>query len=338
VLIMADDEDTPTLPAIISRKDAIAKGLKWCWFHQRHEPVEDFGKSKGRPGGLQPLCRTAKAEQERAKRAARDGYKPYTPAHVRAAAPDEMKWCAHHGAYCHKEDFGADARKADGLQSSCRRGQAELDAVRRATPEMKARAAAYGAEWREINAARVRESKKSYYALNRERELARCAARYAANRDGLRDGWLAYYSANADRIKAYQAVYRSAPANKKKIAERDADYRETNKEKMAEYRARYYAINREQFRAYRRNRRARVRMAEGSHTADDIKEIYSLQKGKCACCRKKVGDRYHIDHIQPLSKGGSNWPNNLQLLCPPCNIRKSDRDPIDHMQSMGFLL
>ena len=42
--------------------------------------------------------------------------------------------------------------------------------------------------------------------------------------------------------------------------------------------------------------------------------------------------------IKPLARGGTNQRTNLQLLCPPCNLSKSAKDPIDFMQSRGFLL
>jgi 5-methylcytosine-specific restriction endonuclease McrA len=29
--------------------------------------------------------------------------------------------------------------------------------------------------------------------------------------------------------------------------------------------------------------------------------------------------------MNPLSRGGSNWPSNLQLLCKTCNSSKNNR-------------
>jgi 5-methylcytosine-specific restriction endonuclease McrA len=63
-----------------------------------------------------------------------------------------------------------------------------------------------------------------------------------------------------------------------------------------------------------------------------------LQNGKCTVCRKTFGQSYHIDHIVPLSKGGDNTNLNIQILCPPCNLSKKDKDPVSYMQSMGFLI
>lgn len=45
--------------------------------------------------------------------------------------------------------------------------------------------------------------------------------------------------------------------------------------------------------------------------------------GLCAIC--KTTEKLTVDHIIPLSKGGSNDLNNLQILCKSCNSKKGDR-------------
>lgn len=47
---------------------------------------------------------------------------------------------------------------------------------------------------------------------------------------------------------------------------------------------------------------------------------------RCAECGKKSPHKglFQIDHIIPMSKGGKTTVNNLQLLCRPCNMKKSD--------------
>lgn len=89
-------------------------------------------------------------------------------------------------------------------------------------------------------------------------------------------------------------------------------------------------------------RRAQKKRAEGQHTASDIRRIYKdQQNGLCAyfeCCQTELDDSYHVDHIQPLARGGSNYANNLQLCCAPCNISKGASDPIEFARSLGLLL
>lgn len=66
--------------------------------------------------------------------------------------------------------------------------------------------------------------------------------------------------------------------------------------------------------------------------------LVKSQKGMCAACNKNLKNGYHVDHIMPLALGGKHEIQNIQLLCPPCNLKKSSKHPIDFMQSMGKLL
>ena len=102
--------------------------------------------------------------------------------------------------------------------------------------------------------------------------------------------------------------------------------------------ARWVKENRERHAANCRTRKARKRNAEGRHTDKDIKRILKLQRHKCAWCKICIRVEYHVDHIMPLARGGSNWPSNIQCLCPTCNLSKHARDPIEFAQSEGRLL
>lgn len=69
--------------------------------------------------------------------------------------------------------------------------------------------------------------------------------------------------------------------------------------------------------------------------------VYDKHSGTCAVCGQKTtmnlkdcsfGGRKapaHIDHIIPVSKGGGNSENNLQLLCHRCNCAKRDNQHFD---------
>lgn len=60
--------------------------------------------------------------------------------------------------------------------------------------------------------------------------------------------------------------------------------------------------------------------------------LYNRQDGKCTLCGRQlqiddctsVEDYLTLDHILPVSKGGSNGLMNLQGLCRHCNYQKQD--------------
>lgn len=77
-------------------------------------------------------------------------------------------------------------------------------------------------------------------------------------------------------------------------------------------------------RATRKARRRSLEVgAPGHATAEQIQARIDFYGGLCAYCRKRPFE--HLDHVIPLSRGGSNWPANLRPACRWCNISKRDR-------------
>ena len=55
-------------------------------------------------------------------------------------------------------------------------------------------------------------------------------------------------------------------------------------------------------------------------------QLYGEQEGFCNGCRDHFKIRnFTVDHILPRSRGGTDHPRNLQLLCGACNSTKGDR-------------
>lgn len=97
----------------------------------------------------------------------------------------------------------------------------------------------------------------------------------------------------------------------------------TDKEYIAKQNKIWALNNRELCRFYARKRSAMRKGAVGSHTLkewNDLKELYGFM---CLCCKQTEPEiKLTEDHIIPLSRGGTNYIDNIQPLCQPCNMRK----------------
>lgn len=55
-------------------------------------------------------------------------------------------------------------------------------------------------------------------------------------------------------------------------------------------------------------------------------QLMRRQRGHCAYCGSRFAAHlFEIDHMDPVSRGGSNDVHNLQVLCRRCNGRKSEQ-------------
>jgi hypothetical protein len=78
------------------------------------------------------------------------------------------------------------------------------------------------------------------------------------------------------------------------------------------------------------NRRARQLAAGGTFTAEQVRELYKKQDGRCVYCPKYLPlQAMQRDHIMPLALGGSNDIINIQLLCRSCNQKKHALHPTE---------
>lgn len=180
----------------------------------------------------------------------------------------------------------------------------------------------YYAAYYKAHAEKYRDAAKARNALDPSRKKASDKAWREANVERKRAASAAYYAANIDRAKALMA-----------------ERRKNNPNEARDRTRRWVLDNPEKTRVHQINRRALKRNNGGKLSSDIASRLMVLQQGKCACCRTDLRkSKYHLDHIEPLAKGGMHDDSNIQLLCPQCNMTKHTSDPVKFMQSRGFLI
>lgn len=112
------------------------------------------------------------------------------------------------------------------------------------------------------------------------------------------------------------------------VARRNEGHYERYKEQIKSRVKKWKESNRERYREaqriYSNKRHAQKKAAGGSFTPQEWYALCASYSFHCLSCRKPhdFAD-LTIDHVVPLSKGGSNYLSNIQPLCLPCNQQKN---------------
>lgn len=75
---------------------------------------------------------------------------------------------------------------------------------------------------------------------------------------------------------------------------------------------------------YKAKRRAQE---ESGMSSADLKAWKDSQVKVCFWCDADCASDHHVDHMEPLSRGGLHEAANLVISCPTCNLRKQAMPP-----------
>lgn len=157
------------------------------------------------------------------------------------------------------------------------------------------------------NRDKVRIHKARWYKKRLKEDPNYFHKHYMKNREASQKRRRQYYEKHKDGLRAYARQY----------------YAEHRQEIIA-YQKKYNAENPDKVRARRIRRRSRESGSGGSYTAKEWQALCDKYGNRCLCCESS-DEPLTVDHIVPISKGGSSDIDNLQPLCKSCNCSKQDK-------------
>ena len=166
----------------------------------------------------------------------------------------------------------------------------------------------YFREYQKKNKERIREQRKQYRQTHKEEAYLRNKKHVEEHREEVREYQKQYRRENHQHLlEANREYYKKMVAIGKPAATLRA-WRSANPDKAKVRSLRDKA-----------QRLLRESVVVGSCSGEQLRGRIDVFNGCCAYC----GGQYEsIDHVVPLSRGGTSWPANFRSACLKCNRKK----------------
>jgi 5-methylcytosine-specific restriction endonuclease McrA len=208
-----------------------------------------------------------------------------------------QKVCSRCGLAKDQSAYSRNQANSDGLAYYCKPCQSEYYREWRVRNAEKLKS--YNKEWYQVN----KEPVKQYRRIHRERDLQ------------VRKVWL--------------------KANPDKKIEYDRRYARRHPDAMKQYLRAWNKAHPESMLVQKHRRRARKAQNGGKYTRREWLALCAEYDNRCLCCgRQAPGIRLQVDHVIPISRGGTNDISNIQPLCAECN-RVKFTDSTDYRRPKG---
>lgn len=134
--------------------------------------------------------------------------------------------------------------------------------------------------------------------------------------------------------------------NKEQINKRNKEYQENNKKYFKEYLKEWKINNKEQINEYRKNNKEKLKAKNhkrrtlkqnsgGSYTVEQWNESLKYFNNKCAYSGKPM-EQVSVEHIIPITKGGTSYIWNIIPCEAILNYSKQDKDLLEWYKEQEF--
>lgn len=217
------------------------------------------------------------------------------------------KVCCTCGQTLPLESFNRDRGKKDGRGSQCRECKKIVDT-----------------QYRKDNKEAIAEGKARHYQNNREKVDSHNRKYCEDHKESIAKYQAQYGRDNKERLSEMAA--QRYENDKERVKKRAKKYYQDNRESVLEHHVEYYQDNKGAAFAYAVRRKAlKIDRTPVDANIKKIQFYYDV----CVETNEILGGAFfHVDHIQPLSKGGLHHEDNLQILESFLNLQKNSKWPL----------